>query len=65
MNKIKQALAKSGRWTQGDVNAMYIFKGYNVGTGRTGWHVVPFGLGVFYIGATVAEAVDDIAARYE
>lgn len=42
-----------------DVNAMQIWKGYDVSTGRTGWHIQWFGTsGAEYIGGSVSEVED-------
>ena len=55
---IRQALKQI--MSDGEANACSIWKGYDNGTGRTGWHVVKFGETATYYGATVAEAVETI-----
>jgi hypothetical protein len=42
-------------YLEGEVNAAQIWKGYDVGTGRSGWHYQPFGQNAQYVGASVAE----------
>lgn len=52
-------------YPEGDVNAAQIWKGYDVGTGRSGWHYRPFGETAQYVGRDlneVQEYVEDIEA---
>lgn len=53
----------------GEVNAMQIWKGYDVGTGRNGWHYKEFGRSeAHYLGKSVEEAreyVEDVKAGRE
>lgn len=52
-----------------DVNAMQIWKGYDVSTGRNGWHYKEFGRSeAHYLGKSVEEAreyVEDVKAGRE
>lgn len=41
-------------------NACHVFKGYDVGTGRTGWHYIPFGSVAQYLGKSLDEALEVI-----
>ena len=53
-----KALLKT-TYDDADVNAMQIWKGYDVSTGRTGWHIQWFGTsGAEYIGGSVSEVED-------
>jgi hypothetical protein len=61
--QIEQALITSGTMTEGEANAARIFKGFDAGTGENGWHVEPFGKVAYYVGATIAEAVETIHAK--
>ena len=42
-------------YEDGEVNAAQIWTGYDVGTGRTGWHVQWFNSTATYLGKPVAE----------
>jgi hypothetical protein len=53
--EIQQAL--KGIMSDGEANACRIWKGYDVGTGETGWHYQRFGQTATYIGVNVAEAL--------
>lgn len=47
-----------------EANACRIWKGYDVGTGETGWHYQKFGQTATFVGANLNEAlatIDDIA----
>lgn len=55
-------------YPDGEVNAAQIWKGYDVGTGRIGWHYQPFGETAQYVGRNlneVQEYVEDIEASRE
>ena len=56
-------------YDDGDVNAMQIWKGYDVSTGRTGWHYKWFGRSeAHYMGNSVAEAreyIEDVKSTRE
>lgn len=55
-------------YEDGDVNAMQIWKGYDAGTGRTGWHYRWFGCSAQYMGNSVAEAreyIEDVKSTRE
>jgi hypothetical protein len=53
--KIKNMLEEV--YEDGDVNAMQIWKGFDVGTGRTGWHYRWFGRSdAQYLGKSIKEA---------
>lgn len=56
-------------YDDGEVNAMQIWKGYDVGTGRNGWHYKEFGRSeAHYLGKSVEEAreyVEDVKAGRE
>ena len=58
-----------GIYDDADVNAMQIWKGYDVSTGRTGWHIQWFGTsGAEYIGGSVSEVedfVNEVADAWE
>lgn len=64
---IKEML--KGIYDDGEVNAMQIWKGYDVGTGRNGWHYKEFGRSeAHYLGKSVEEAreyVEDVKAGRE
>lgn len=63
---IKKHLTKI--MTEGDVSAGWVLRGYNVGTGKTGWHFVPFGQQAIYLGKNAKEAretIDDMVAKIE
>lgn len=53
----------------GRVTAMQIWKGYDVSTGKTGWHMRDFGRSnVHYMGASIAEVTEwcaDVASSFE
>lgn len=53
----------------GDVNAARIWRGYEVSTGKTGWHVQWFGTsGAEFLGGSVSEVeeyVDAVASLHE
>ena len=58
--KIKNILKEV--YEDGDVNAMTIWKGYDVSTGRTGWHYRWFGRSEAHcMGNSVEEAREYIA----
>jgi hypothetical protein len=50
-------------------NAAYISKGHSFSTHRNGWHIRPFGKNEYFIGYTIADALDfleyEIAERAE
>jgi hypothetical protein len=55
-------------YEDGEVNAAQVRKGYDVGTGRSGWHYQPFGETAQYMGKNLAEVqeyVEDIEASRE
>jgi hypothetical protein len=50
-------------YPEGEVNAMRIWKGYDVSTGRTGWHIQEFGRSdCQYIGGSVSEVEEYVDA---
>lgn len=53
--KIIEAL--KGIMSDGEANACRVWKGYDVGTGETGWHYEKFGKTATFIGANVIEAL--------
>lgn len=55
---IREALGKV--YGKPEATAMNIFKGYDVGTGRDGWHFVPFGRTATHLGKSQAEALEMI-----
>ncbi len=55
---IRQALKEI--MSDDEANACSIWKGYDNGTGRTGWHVTRFGETATHYGTSVAEAVEMI-----
>lgn len=62
--QIRDALRKI--MTDGEANACRIWKGYDVGTGETGWHVQKFGQNATWYGdnlASVLESINDIATE--
>ena len=61
--KIRNALKNI--MSDGDANACQIWKGYDNGTGRTGWHVQKFGKTATYYGASVSEAVEMIEEVFD
>lgn len=61
--KIRKAL--NGIMSSGEANACRIWKGYDVGTGETGWHYQQFGRTATFIGDNVTEAVEWIEALAE
>lgn len=66
IQKIREMLKKI--YPDGEVNASQVWKGYDNGTGRTGWHVQKFGENAQYMGksvAEVAEYVEDVASGRE
>ena len=51
---------------EGEANAAQVFKGYDMGTGQTGWHYTPFGGTAVFLGSNAAEAlatIEDIATE--
>jgi hypothetical protein len=55
-------------YPDGEVNASRIWKAYDVGTGKNGWHYQPFGETAQYVGRDlneVQEYVEDIEASRE
>lgn len=61
--KIRKALTEI--MSQGEANATRIWKGYDVGTGMSGWHYQQFGRNATFIGDNVTEAVEWIDALAE
>ena len=57
-SEIRQALKRI--MTEGEANACAIWKGYDIGTNRNGWHYVPFGQTATYLGKNKAEAMEFI-----
>jgi hypothetical protein len=57
-SKIRNALKTF--MTTGEANACNIFKGYDVSTGRTGWHFTRFGSTPTYLGKSETEALATI-----
>ncbi len=55
---IREALKKI--MSDGEANACRIWKGYDVGTGLTGWHIAEFGHGANYYGKNLADALATI-----
>ena len=63
-NRIRTALMAI--METGEANAAAIWKGYDVGTGQTGWHFVKFGQTATFLGSNLDEAlatIDDIATE--
>lgn len=62
------ALLKS-IYEDGEINAAHIWKGYDVSTGRTGWHLQWFGTqGAEFLGESVSEVeeyVNEVASLRE
>lgn len=52
-SKIKQELKK--HMSDGEANACQIFRGYDNGTGLTGWHFKRFGQNATFVGSNAAE----------
>ena len=44
-------------------NSAVIWSGYDNGTGRTGWHYVPFGKTAVFLGASLSDALAFIGQR--
>jgi hypothetical protein len=61
--KIRMEL--KNQFGEGRGNACQVWKGYDVGTNRTGWHYVPFGETARYLGKSVSEAIEKLQARNE
>ena len=62
--QINQALKRI--MSEGEANACRIFKGFDWGTGQTGWHYIPFGQTAVFLGGNAAEAmetIEDIASE--
>ena len=53
--QVEQALR--GIMSAGEANACRIWKGYDMGTGETGWHYQKFGQTATFIGASLSEAL--------
>ena len=47
--------------SEGEANACRIWKGYDIGTGETGWHYQRFGQTATFIGDNLAEALATIS----
>lgn len=61
MQKIREMLKEI--YPDGEVNAMQIAKGWNVSTGRTGWHATEFGRSdAMYMGKSLKEVAEFIDA---
>jgi len=60
--KIKKTLVTTGKMTEGEANAAHVWKGYHFATGENGWHVEPFGKNAYYVGRTIADAIETIAS---
>ena len=60
---IRESLKKI--MNDGDANACAIWKGYDNGTGRIGWHVVKFGETATYYGKSVEEVIEVIDDIYD
>lgn len=58
--KIKKQLVKVGKMSTGEANAAHVYKGFEVGTQENGWHVQPFGQNAYYVGKTIADALETI-----
>lgn len=56
--QIKEALKKI--MSEGEANACQVFKGYDVGTGLTGWHFIRFGSTATYLGDNLPDALETI-----
>ena len=56
--KIQEALKQF--MTEGDANACNVFKGYDVASGKDGWHYTPFGGIAVYLGKSEGEALETI-----
>ena len=61
--KIREALKTI--MNNGEVNACRVWKGYDVGTGLTGWHYTRFGQTATYIGDNERQALDWISELKE
>lgn len=58
MNAIEKIIeALKGIMSDGEANACRIWKGYDVGTGETGWHYQRFCQTAAFIGSNLAEAL--------
>lgn len=55
---IREAL--KGIMSEGEANACRIWKGYDVGTGLTGWHIAEFGHGANYYGKNLSDTLATI-----
>jgi len=60
---IRESLKKI--MSDGNANACAIWKGYDNGTGRTGWHVMQFGETATYYGKSVGEVIETIDDIYD
>jgi len=58
--KIRKALEQIMR--SDEANACAIWKGYDIATGCSGWHIVPFGSTAQYLGSSLSKALETIAA---
>ena len=54
--RIRKAL--KSLMSDGEANACQVFKGYNMGTGKTGWHFARFGQSATFIGNNLVEALE-------
>ena len=60
-SKIREAL--KALMDDGEANACRIWKGYDMGTGETGWHFAQFGQSATFIGDNLAEAIEWIESE--
>ena len=56
--KIRKAMKEHTNWTEGEVNAAQVFKGYD--SGEYGWTIKPFNGQAIFLGANEAEAISYI-----
>jgi hypothetical protein len=59
--KTKIRMALRDIMSDGEANACEIWKGYDMGTGLTGWHYKRFGHTATFAGDNLREALDFIA----
>ena len=60
-SKIREAL--KALMDDGEANACRVWKGYDMGTGLTGWHFTRFGQTATHIGRNLAEALEWIESE--
>lgn len=57
--KIRNAMKSKTNWTEGEVNAAEVYKGWHQGS-EYGWVIRPFNAQSIFLGTNEAEALDTI-----